>query len=98
MDASPVISPDVLASLPPTVIALIEWQARQIAILTARVAELEAKLGKKPNNSSKPPSTTHPHDKTPSSKPKSGRSRGGQLHRWPICFSTATYSARSSGL
>jgi transposase len=79
MDASPVISPDVLASLPPTVIALIEWQARQIAILTARVAELEAKLGKKPNNSSKPPSTTHPHDKTPSSKPKSGRSRGGQL-------------------
>ena len=32
-------------------------------MLTARVAELEAKLGKKPTNSSKPPSTTHPHDK-----------------------------------
>ncbi len=67
-----------MASLPPTVIALIEWQARQIAVLTARVAELEAKLGKNPSNSSKPPSTTHPHDKPPSSKFKSKRSRGGQ--------------------
>lgn len=78
MDAPPAVSPDVLASLPPTVVALIEWQAQQIGVLTARVAELEAKLGKKPSNSSKPPSTTHPHDKTPSSKPKSKRSRGGQ--------------------
>lgn len=55
-----------------------EWQAEQIRVLTARVAELEAKLGKNPSNSSKPPSTTHPHDKTPPSKPKSGRKRGGQ--------------------
>ena len=82
MDAPPTLSPDVLASLPPAVIALIEWQARQILILTARVAELEAKLeaavGKNPSNSSKPPSSTHPHDKPPPSKPKSGRSRGGQ--------------------
>jgi len=35
-------------------------------------------LGKNPSNSSKPPSTAHPHDKPPSSKPKSKRSRGGQ--------------------
>ena len=82
MDAPPLVSPEVLASLRPQVLALIEWQARQIRILTARVAELEAKLealsGKNPTNSSKPPSSTHPHAKPPSAKPKSERSRGGQ--------------------
>ncbi|HVI52810.1 MAG TPA: IS66 family transposase [Candidatus Sulfotelmatobacter sp.] len=78
MDAPPALSPDVLASLPPAVVALIDWQAGQIRLLTARVAELEAKLGKNPTNSSKPPSATHPHDKATPSKAKSGRARGGQ--------------------
>jgi transposase len=78
MDAPPTVSAEVLASLPPEVLALIRWQAEQIRVLTARVAELEAKLGKNPTNSSKPPSSTHPHDKKPPSKPKSGRARGGQ--------------------
>jgi transposase len=78
MDAPPTLPPNVLASLPPAVVALIQWQAEQIRVLTARVAELEAQIGKNPNNSSKPPSSTHPHDKTPPSKPKSGRPRGGQ--------------------
>jgi transposase len=77
MDAPPTLPPDVWDSLPPAVIALINWQAEQIRVLTARVAELEAKLGKKPTNSSKPPSTTHPHDKPPP-KPQSERKRGGQ--------------------
>ncbi|HEV3445113.1 MAG TPA: DUF6444 domain-containing protein [Gemmataceae bacterium] len=78
MDAPVALSPDVLASLPPVVVALIEWQAEQIRVLTARVADIEAKLGKNPNNSSKPPSSTHPHDKPPLSKPRSGRKQGGQ--------------------
>jgi transposase len=85
MDAPGPLSPDVLAALPPAVVALIHWQAEQIRRLTARVveltakvAELEAKLGKDPSNSSKPPSSTHPHDKPPPSKPKSSRQRGGQ--------------------
>lgn len=82
MDAPPVVSAEVLAALPPEVLALIQWQARQIQRLTARVAELEAKLealtGKTPSNSSRPPSSTHPHAKPASSKPKSGRPRGGQ--------------------
>jgi transposase len=78
MDAPVALSPDVLASLPPAVVALIEWQAEQIRVLTARVADIEAKLGKNPNNSSKPPSSTHPHDKPPLSKPRSGRKQGGQ--------------------
>jgi transposase len=78
MDAPAPLPPDVLAALPPAVVALIQWQAEQIARLTARVAELEAKLGKDSTNSSKPPSTSHPHDKPLPSKPKSGRKRGGQ--------------------
>jgi transposase len=78
MDAPPKISPETLASLPPEVIAIIEWQAQQIRMLTVRVAELEAKLGKNPNNSSKPPASTHPHDKPLPAKAKSKRRRGGQ--------------------
>src|SRR6185369_10321020 len=71
MDAPAPLSPDVLAKLPPEVAALIQW-------LTARVAELEAKLGKDSSNSSKPPSSSHPHDKPPPAKPKSKLKRGGQ--------------------
>lgn len=78
MDAPPKVSPETLASLPPEVIAIIEWQAQQIRMLTVRVAELEAKLGKNPNNSSKPPASTHPHDKPLPAKAKSKRRRGGQ--------------------
>jgi transposase len=78
MDAPAPLPPEVLAALPPAVIALIQWQAEQIARLTSRVAELERKLGKDSTNSSKPPSTTHPHAKPPSSKSKSRRKRGGQ--------------------
>jgi transposase len=79
MDAPPGLSPQIVASLPPAVVALIEWQAEQIRLLSARVAELEARLGKNPQNSSKPPSSTHPHDKpTPRRPPRSRRGRGAQ--------------------
>jgi len=84
MDAPPFVSAEVLASLPSEVLALIEWQARQIQLLTARVAALEVEVaelkrrGKNPTNSSIPPSTIHPHAKPQSPKPKSKRSRGGQ--------------------
>src|SRR5471032_2447725 len=78
MDAPPPLSADDLAATPPAVIAFLRWQAEQIVLLTKRVAELEAKLNKSPANSSKPPSSTHPHDKPPPTKPKSKRKRGGQ--------------------
>lgn len=78
MDEPPKVAPEVLAALPVEVIALIQWQAEQIRLLTARVAELEAKLGKNPGNSSKPPASTHPHDKPPPGKAKSKRCRGAQ--------------------
>src|SRR5215210_7785618 len=78
MDVPPPLPSDVLAALPPGVIALIQWQAAQIDRLTARVAELEARLGKDSTNSSKPPSTDHPHAKPVRPKPKAKRKPGGQ--------------------
>lgn len=78
MDAPQTLSPDVLAALPPAVVAFIQWQTEQIRALTARVAELEAKLGKDSSNSSKPPSSAHPHAKPVRLKPKSPRKPGGQ--------------------
>jgi transposase len=78
MDAPPSLSPEVLAALPPAVVAFILWQSEQIRVLTARVAELEAKLGKDSSNSSLPPSTAHPHAKPPRPKSTSRRSPGGQ--------------------
>lgn len=78
MDAPAPLAPDVWAALPPAVAALLKWQADQIERLTARVAALEAQLRKDCTNSSKPPSTTHPHAKPPHRRSKSRRSPGGQ--------------------
>ena len=78
MDAPPSVSPDVLAALPAEVLALIQWQARQIAQLQREVADLKAQLTKNSTNSSVPPSATHPHAKPASPKPQSKRRRGGQ--------------------
>jgi transposase len=78
MDAPAPLSPDVWAALPPAVAAVLQWQANEIRRLTARIVELEAKLGKNSSNSSKPPSTTHPHGKLPRSKKRSRRKPGGQ--------------------
>jgi transposase len=77
MEPAP-LPPSVLAALPPAVVALIQWQAAQIDRLTARVAELEARLGKDSTNSSKPPSTDHPHAKPARPEAKSKRKPGGQ--------------------
>ncbi len=49
-----------------------------IRLLLAKIAELEARLNKTPQNSSLPPSSQHPHAKPPADKPKSKKQRGGQ--------------------
>jgi len=76
------ISRDLWDSIPPTaqaaVLAVFAALQAQITGLEARVAELEAQSHKDSTNSSKPPSTTHPHAKPPRSKPKSRRPAGGQ--------------------
>lgn len=46
--------------------------------LLTRMAELESRLGKTPQNSSLPPSVQHPHAKPAAGKPKSKKKRGGQ--------------------
>jgi transposase len=78
----PLIPKDHWDSIPPAaqaavLAAFVAFQA-QITSLETRVAELEARSRKDATNSSKPPSTTHPHAKPPRSKPKSRRPAGGQ--------------------
>lgn len=43
-----------------------------------RIVELEQRGDKSPRNSSLPPSTEHPHAKSPAARPRSKRRRGGQ--------------------
>jgi transposase len=56
---------------------LITRQAEQIERLTARVAELERRLGADSSNSSRPPSSDSPYTKKPA-KPRSSRERSGR--------------------
>lgn len=66
------ITEDLIARQPPEAQAIIR-------ILLGKIAELEARLNKSPENSSLPPSTQHPHAKPSKSKrSKSKRKRGGQ--------------------
>lgn len=46
--------------------------------LLQRVADLESRLNKTPQNSSLPPGSQHPHAKLPRRKRKAGKNRGGQ--------------------
>src|SRR5947207_8464167 len=62
---------EVEAEMTPAVRAFVQT-------LLARIAELEARLKKSPQNSSLPPSTQHPHAKPPVEKPNSKKKRGGQ--------------------
>lgn len=71
MSPEPLIPEDVIARQPPEAQAIIR-------ILLAKIAELEARLNQTPRNSSRPPSTEHPHAKPVSEKSKSPRKRGGQ--------------------
>ncbi len=70
------LSPEVLVSLQPAVVSLLQAQAALIQRLTARITELESQLGKNPRNSSKPPSTTHPMR---SRRPASPSRPGGEV-------------------
>ena len=63
-----------------SLLAVIQRQQATINALTARVRELEAKLGQNPPsplNSSVPPSTEHPHAKSLPSRGSTKRRRGG---------------------
>ena len=71
--------PDELATeMTPGVRAFVEVLLDRIQTLETRVEDLEARLGKTPENSSLPPSSQHPHAKPTRDKPKSKKNRGGQ--------------------
>lgn len=88
----PPLSPEVFDSLPSAVQvyiraleAVVAQQAQriihleaQVVTLTARVAELEAKLKMNSSNSSQPPSSDGPHAKPAPPRTPSGKKRGGQ--------------------
>src|SRR6266446_5398026 len=65
------IPAEVEAEMTPAVRAFVQE-------LLAKLAELEARLNKTPQNSSLPPSSQHPHAKPPARKSKSKKKRGGQ--------------------
>ena len=65
------ITEDLIARQPPEAQAIIR-------LLLAKIAQLEARLDKSPQNSSLPPSTQHPHARPPRKRAKSKRKRGGQ--------------------
>lgn len=71
MSQEPLVTEELIARQPPESQAIIR-------LLLAKIAELEARLGKTPRNSSLPPSSEHPHAKPAPKKRKSGRKRGGQ--------------------
>lgn len=91
MSAELEITEELIARQPPEAQAIIRLLLGQIAKLTARVAELESRLGRTPQNSSLPPSSQHPHAKpakSPGGKRKSKKRRGGQAghekHQRPL--------------
>ena len=75
---TPPITPEQLANLPPEfrdlLRAVIDYYEAQLAKLREQLAAARAT----PANSSKPPSTQHPHAKPAPPKPKSKNKRGGQ--------------------
>jgi transposase len=75
MPLPPPILPEQFAALPPEFQALLQ---AVIEYYEARIAELEARLNKTPQNSSLPPSNQHPHAKPAANKPPSNKNRGGQ--------------------
>jgi transposase len=75
LPSQPPITAEQLAALPPEIQALIR---SLIEYYECRIAELEGRLNKTPQNSSLPPSSQHPHAKPNATKAKSQRKPGGQ--------------------
>lgn len=72
------MSPELWEQVPAEAQAIFLEMARTIARLEKRVAELEARIPKTPQNSSLPPSTQHPHARPEPRKPAAKKKRGGQ--------------------
>lgn len=71
MSKEPLVTEELIARQTPEAQALIR-------LLLAKIAELEGRLNKSPRNSSRPPSTEHPHAKPAPPKRERGKKPGGQ--------------------
>jgi transposase len=69
---------EAVLALVEQLVATIAQQQEQIAQVTARVKELEARLALNSHNSSKPPSSDTPAQRPKSSRPASGKKPGAQ--------------------
>ena len=72
------MSPELWNRIPTEAQAVFVKMAETIARLERKVAELESRVNKTPQNSSLPPSTQHPHAKSAPRKEKGGKRPGGQ--------------------
>jgi transposase len=72
------LTTDLIARQPPEAQQIILALLAHIQVLQRRIAELEQRLPKTPQNSSVPPSTQHPHAKPPAGKARSKKKPGGQ--------------------
>jgi transposase len=73
-----VLPPELAAEMTPAVRAWVDTLLQLLQAQQARIAQLEARLNQTPRNSSRPPSSEHPHAKPTPDKPASARRRGGQ--------------------
>ena len=71
MGRTPTIPPELAAEMTPAMHAFVEVLLARIDELEAENAELKRQLGQTPQNSSKPPSSEHPHVKV--GKPERAR-------------------------
>lgn len=78
MNMTRVESDALYAAGPAAVFAAFQQQAAQIAALTARVQELEARLGGHSQNSHRPPASDAPRQPPRSARTRSGKAPGGQ--------------------
>lgn len=74
----PRLPEELLATLPPAVVAYITALEAHIETLTAQVAELQARLNQNSRNSSRPPSSDPPWQRDKPKPPQGKRRPGGQ--------------------
>ena len=77
-DGQPLLPEDIWRALHPAAQAVIVALAQQVVALSARVRDLEARLGQNSSNSSRPPSSDPPTRKRRPPAGTSGRRPGGQ--------------------
>ena len=100
-DGQPVLAEALWQPLDMAVQAVLAALAAQVVTRTARVRELEVRLGQPASNSSRPPSSDPPQVPHRSIVPPSGRARGANPGTWrtsvPSCHRSASTTLSTTG-